>query len=317
MSSSSTLSKWLELIKTMTDGQNHTASDLSAVLGTSVRNLYYTLDVLRESGFVVIHEQRYFHLDPRSPFFQSIASAVDFTENEAVYLHGLLTAVEKDNAMASMLKRKLERYYNLSQYTDVRVQRHVYNNVTQLERAMRRKLVVILHGYSSPHSQTVTDRVVEPFAFLGDKNDVRAFEVKSGVNKTFKVARIQSVEIVDAPWFNESKHKEVFTDMFMFAGEEKHRVCLRLDLLARNLMLEEFPHSSVMIAPEDQGHWLFEADLASYIGIARFVMGLFDHVEVLGDAGLVAFLNDKMSKWKPLELSAPAEAMPEGTLGHG
>lgn len=299
------MTKWLDLITAMTDGQNHTAADLSAVLGTSVRNFYYTLDVLRASGFVVVHEGRYYHLHPRSPFFQSVASAVDFTENEAVYLHGLLTAVEKDNAMASMLKRKLERYYNLSQYTDVRIQRHVYNNVTQLERAMRRRQVVILHGYSSPHSQSVSDRVVEPFAFLGDKNDVRAFEVKSGVNKTFKVARIQSVEIVDTPWFNESKHKEVFTDMFMFAGEEKRRVRLRLDLLARNLMVEEYPHSSALIVPDDPGHWIFEADLVSYIGISRFILGLFDHVEVLEGDGLKAFLNEKIAAWKPLAIPNP------------
>ena len=126
------MTKWLDLIQAMTDGQNHTANELAEVLGTSVRNLYYTLDVLRESGFEVVHEGRNYHLHPRSLFFQSIASAVDFTENEAVYLHGLLTVVEKDNAMASMLKRKLECYYSLKQYTDVRIQRHVYNNVTQL-----------------------------------------------------------------------------------------------------------------------------------------------------------------------------------------
>lgn len=295
------MTKWLDLIQAMTDGQNHTANELAEVLGTSVRNLYYTLDVLRVSGFEVVHEGRNYHLHPRSTFFQSIASAVDFTENEAVYLHGLLTAVEKDNAMASMLKRKLERYYSLKQYTDVRIQRHVYNNVTQLERAMRRKCVAILHGYSSPHSSTVTDRLVEPFAFLGDKSDVRAYELKSGVNKTFKVSRIDRVELVDTPWFNESKHKEVFTDMFMFAGEDKYRIRLRFDLLARNLMLEEYPHSISMITQEDEGHWIFEAELVSYVGISRFILGLFDHVEVLENDDLKAFLNEKMSHWKPFE----------------
>ncbi len=306
------MTKWLDLITVMTDGQNHTAAELSEVLGTSVRNFYYTLDVLRESGFVVEHDRRFYHLHPRSPFFQTIASAVDFSENEAVYLHGLLTAVEKDNAMASMLKRKLERYYNLTQYTDVRVQRHVYNNVTQLERAMRHRKVVVLHGYSSPHSQSVTDRLVEPFAFLGDKNDVRAFEVKTGVNKTFKVARIQSVEIMDVPWFNDSKHKKVYTDMFMFAGEEKHRVRLRLDLLAHNLMLEEYPHSSSLIVPDGDGHWIYEADLVSYIGIGRFIMGLFDHVEVLEGDGLKAFLNDKMTVIKPFVLPAQEQKADNG-----
>ena len=297
----------------MTDGQDHTANELATVLGTSTRNLYYTIGVLRKSGFVIVHEGRYYHIDPRSPFFQSIATAVDFTENEAIYLHGLLTAVEQDNAMASMLKRKLERFYHLAQYTDVRIQRHIYNNVTQLERAIRRKRVVILHGYASPHSQSVADRVVEPFTFLGDKNDVRAFELKSGVNKTFKVSRIQSVEVVDTPWFNESKHKDVYTDMFMFAGEEKHHVRLRFDLLARNLMLEEYPHSSVMITPEAQGKWVFEADLVSYIGIGRFVLGLFDHVEVLEGEGLKDFLNEKMVRWKPFERAAAPSSQASGS----
>ena len=49
------MTKWLDLIQAMTDGQNHTANELAEVLGTSVRNLYYTLDVLRESGFEVVH----------------------------------------------------------------------------------------------------------------------------------------------------------------------------------------------------------------------------------------------------------------------
>lgn len=299
-SSPSTLTKWLDLIRAMTDGQKHNANELAEVLGTSPRNFYYTLDALREAGFVIVHERRYYYIHPHSPFFVSIASAIDFTENEAVYLHGLLSAVEKDNAMASLLKRKIERFYGLKQYTDVRIQRHLYNNVVQIERAMHRKQVAILHGYSSPHSRTVSDRVVEPFAFLGDKTDVRAYEIKSGINKTFKVSRIDHVEVIDTPWFHEIYHKRVFTDMFMFSGEEKHHVRLRFDLLARNLMLEEYPHSSSMISAEDDSHWIFETDLVSYVGIGRFILGLFEHVEVIEDEGLKAFLNDKIAQWKPL-----------------
>ncbi len=299
MSTPSVLNKWLDLIRVMTDGQKHTAIELAEVMGTTVRNFYYTLDALRETGFVVIHDRQYYYLHPRSPFFTSIASAIDFTENEAVYLHGLLTTMEKDNAMASMLKRKLERYYDLKQYTDVHVLRHVYNNVVQLEHAMHDKHVAILHGYSSPHSQSVSDRVVEPFAFLDDKRDVRAYELKSGVNKTFKISRIDHVEIIETPWFHEVFHKQVFTDMFMFSGEDKHRVRLRFDLLARNLMIEEYPHSVSMITEDGSDHWIFETDLVSYVGIGRFILGLFEHVEVLEDNGLKEFLNKRMTCYKP------------------
>lgn len=298
MSSSSSFGKWLELILKMSDGHNYTAPELAAVLGTSTRNFYYTLGVLREEGFTVCHEGRYYYLDPHSPFFSHIASAVDFTETEAVYLHSLLENVQKDNtnALAAMLKRKLERYYGLTQYTDVKLQRHIYNNVSQLEQAIHRKRVAILHGYASPHSQSVTDRVVEPFAFLGDKQDVRAFEMKSGVNKTFKIARIDHVEVVDAPWFNEERHKRVFTDMFMFSGEVTHKVTLRFDLLSRSLMLEEYPHSAPMMTADGAGHWLFTTDLVSYVGISRFILGLYDHITVLADEGLKRYLKERIER---------------------
>ena len=39
----------------------------------------------------------------------------------------------------------------------------------------------------------------------------------------------------------------------------------------------------------------------SYVGISRFILGLFDHVEVLENDDLKAFLNEKMSRWKPFE----------------
>lgn len=66
-------------------------------------------------------------------------------------------------------------------------------------------------------------------------------------------------------------------------------------------MLEEYPHSTSMITQEDEGHWIFEAELVSYVGISRFILGLFDHVEVLENDDLKAFLNEKMSRWKPFE----------------
>ena len=101
--------------------------------------------------------------------------------------------------------------------------------------------------------------------------------------------------MVDTPWFNLAQHKEVYTDMFMFSGEEQFHVRLRFDLLAHRIMLEEYPHARNLMTQEDDAHWIFEADLVSYVGIARFILGLFANIEVLEDDGLRLFLKQRIS----------------------
>lgn len=290
--------KWFELILTMLDGRNHTARELAEVLGTTVRNLYYTFKVLGNMGFHIVHIHTYYYIDVRSPFLSRISQSVDFTEDEALYLHRMLDRDAGENAMAGTVRRKLERFYHLQFYDDARLRRQVCQNTELLEQAINERRLVILHRYSSPHSGSVADRVVEPFLFQGDRADIRAYELKSKQNKTFKIARIGRVEIVDTPWFNEEHHRESFTDMFMFSGEVRHTVRLRFGLLAHRLMLEEYPHSAALMVQEDDRHWLFQADVASYVGISRFILGLYDEIEVLEDDGLRAFLREKISRMR-------------------
>ena len=288
--------KWFDLILTLIDGQEHTARELAEVVGTTTRNLYYVLAVLQQVGFQVVHEGRCYRIDPRSPFLQSIGQAVNFSEEEAAYLYSMLLADQSEHSMVGMLRRKLARFYGLQDWANGDQLERQFANVAKLEQAMAEHRVVMLHDYSSLHSNTLTNRVVEPFLFLGNKADIRAYEIKSHQNKTFKIARIGAVEIIDTPWFNEERHREVYTDMFMFSGEERHHVRLRFSLLAHHLMLEEYPHSASYMVREDESHWMFEADVVSYVGLSRFVLGLFDEVEVIEDEGFRLFLADKISK---------------------
>ncbi|MGI6242273.1 MAG: helix-turn-helix transcriptional regulator [Prevotella sp.] len=296
--SSARFERWFALILTMIDGQGHTAKELAEVLGTSLRNLYYVLGRLRSMGFNVVHERTLYHIDIQSPFLRRIASAIDFTEDEVVFLHEKLLGEAHDSPMAGIIKRKLERFYNLTTYGDVHFRQRLYENTNLLEQALNSKRVVILHDYSSPHSHTVSDRVVEPFLFYGDRADIRAYELKSRQNKTFKIARIGSVEIVDTPWFNAHKHREVFTDMFMFSGEQKFHIKLRFSLLAHHLMLEEYPHSGILMTREDTEHWIFETDVVNYVGISRFILGLFEEIEILENSDLRRFLRSKIERMK-------------------
>ena len=81
--------------------------------------------------------------------------------------------------------------------------------------------------------------------------------------------------------------------MFGFSGEQCYTIRLRMGQLSYNLMLEEYPISSAFFTPEDDYHWILETDVMSYLGIGRFILGLYDDIDVLGDEGLKAYIAQK------------------------
>lgn len=283
----------LTLILLMTDGTDYTANDLCEHLQCTRRNLYYYLQFLRDYGFNVVRNGNYYRLDPHSPFFRRITTAVNFTKAEAALLHQLASGADTKSPTIASIKNKLERTYDLRLVTDSRYKKKLMQNLSDLTTAINSKHIVCLHHYSSPHSHSFSDRVVEPFLFLNDHQDIRCYELASGTNKTFKLARIGKVEIYDAPWIHSDKHKSVFTDMFGFSGEQRYTIRLRMGQLSYNLMLEEYPISSAFFTPEDDYHWILETDVMSYLGIGRFILGLYDDIDVLGDEGLKAYIAQK------------------------
>ena len=291
------MSKELQLILLMVDGFDYTAEDLCLRLGTTRRQIYNYLRKFREMGFVVVTENQTHRLSPDSPFFLALARSVNFTDVEATFLHRLLDGTDEKNPMVPTIRRKLERFYHLRQFTDTRFKAHNIETLHALMEAIRQQRVVCLEDYSSPHSNTVSDRVVEPYQLLNENLDIRCYELKTRMCKTFKLARIGSVEVYDTPWIYEEQHSRLFTDIFMFSGPERLPVRLLMKQLSHNLMLEEYPISSGYFTPTADGRWLFQADLASYVGIGRFILGLYDDIEILGDVGLQAYVRQKIQSF--------------------
>lgn len=286
--------RWLDVIRAISGDRILSAPDIAKVLGTSLRNAYYVVKALSAYGFFVNHNRLGYNLDATSPFFKDINDSVGLNVDQAFYLYRMLIGKDVDNPMAAGIRLKLKRFYHFDVLGGNKKNYGPYTNYMLLQSAMKDHKCVVLHNYASSNSLTVRDRLVEPFMFLGEDTDVRAYEVESGRNKTFKISRISIVEILDKEWENTNKHRNAFTDMFMYSGEVRHHVVLRLDVSSCNFMQEEYPHSLRMIRPDDDTHWLFETDVANYEGIARFIMGLFDHIEVLEDDCLKKYLSDKI-----------------------
>lgn len=294
------LKKELDLLLFLSQNRGYTFEEICEKCKISSRSLYYYIEFFRQAGFIVEKSGRYYSISRNSEFFTKLYDIVQFTDDEAVLMRDLLDNHPSKTIRMKALKAKLERFYDFKILENEAVQQRYSRVMQRLHEAVKYHKMVRILNYSSPNSHSVKDRVVEPFLFLNNNNDIRCYEYSSKKNKTFRISRMQGVEVLDTEWTHEDMHKAVYTDLFMFSGEERYPITLVLGQLSRNVMLEEYPNSAPCMAERPDGKWLFQTTVCSYLGIGRFVMGLLEDIEVQGDEGFIQYLKDKTANYLKL-----------------
>ena len=158
----------LDLILLLTDNANYTTQQLADRLGITRRNVYYYLDYLRDCGFNLIKSGTCYRLDRSSSFFRRLHENIALSEAEADYICRKLDFTDSKDYTAQSVRQKLTRTFNLPNRANPDLERRVNASITKLKEAMATRQMVMLHDYSSPHSHTVSDRIVEPYLFMND-----------------------------------------------------------------------------------------------------------------------------------------------------
>ena len=160
-------------------------------------------------------------------------------------------------------------------------------NVAALMDAIEGKRQVVLHGYSSSSSGAIKDRRVEPFAFASGQKTVWCYDLGDRTNKVFKVERISNVEIKADRWECASHHRQGKMDIFRMTGDTPIPVKLQLTLLAKNVLVEEYPEAQKDLIPTtDDDRWILETEVYQMEGVGRFYMGLAGEIEIIEAKGL-------------------------------
>ena len=287
----------LRLMKMLTTNTTYTVDDMADRLDMSRRTIYRYIDTFRNAGFVIKKSGQHIRLDKESPHFKDISQLVHFTEEEATILKRAIENIDDTNLLKQNLKRKLYSVYDNKILADTIVRGDNSNNVHSLIEAIEQGQQVILHNYRSAHGSAVRDRRVEPFAFTTNYVQVWCFDTESNNCKLFKLSRIGSVEILNEKWQNAAAHDKGFIDIFRMHGQSRHRIQLRLGMMAQNLLIEEYPLSEQYISQIDNEHWLLDAEVANYAGVARFVIGLKDNIEIIDSPELEAYIADYVAKY--------------------
>ena len=82
-------------------------------------------------------------------------------------------------------------------------------------------------------------------------------------------------------------------------GTKRHHVQLSLGILSRNLLLEEYPLSEEYLTPLGNERWMLDTEVASYAGVARFVVGLMDDIRIVNTPELEQYLANYVVKYWP------------------
>ena len=280
----------LRLMKMMTANTSYSVDDMAERLDMSRRTIYRYIDTFREAGFVIKKSGNHIRLDKESPHFKDISQLVHFTEEEAVILKRAIESIDDTNMLKQNLKRKLYSVYDNKILADTIVQGSAAASVHTLIEAIENRRQVTLHDYRSAHGSAVRDRRVEPFAFTTNYVQAWCYDCESHSCKLFKLSRIGSVELLDEEWQHAQEHKKGFIDIFrMNGGDERYHIKLSLGLLARNLLVEEYPLAESYLTEAD-GRWILDTEVANYTGVTRFVVGLLDDIRIIDSPDLEAHI---------------------------
>lgn len=164
--------------------------------------------------------------------------------------------------------------------------------IESLSRAIHDKLCVVLHNYQSSNSGRIGDRMVEVFDFTDNSASIWCYDLEKQDIRLFNIARIGSVEVTKTAWSNQDKHKCGNLDIFNMTGNEKIHICLRMNLRAKNLLLEEYPLAKEHISKEDNNSWLLSTEVYNIAGVARFYIGLAGSIEIIDAPALIAYVRE-------------------------
>ncbi len=291
------LRRILEIMMYLSSGIKHSIQEIAERFNISERTAFRYIQTFREAGFVVPkpHDGLY-KISKDSPYFREISELLHFSVEEAMILQKTIHSISDENLLKQNLIKKLYALYDFEGVANTIVKQEYSENIHQLIRAIKHKNRVILKEYQSANSNEVSDRLVEPFGFTTNYVAIWAFDVDEKSCKTFKNTRIGAVQVLPDVWKNERNHKKQPMDVFRISCDKQFPVKIKLSIRACELLKEEYPMAEKYIEQINSNEFIFNAEVCSYEGIGRFVMGLYDEITGIEPNEFKQFLKTKAKK---------------------
>ena len=295
--------RMLEMLGSNVD---YTTPELTERLDVCERSTYRYIETLKLAGCSIIKKDKNVHKLVKIPLEGiRLEELVLISSEEAYLIHRMLRSIAGECPLVYNLELKLAAIFDAICVPEIVGNKSASENIRELKRAIRNKERVVLINYESGHTMQISNREVEPYGFSTNYADVYAYEIATGMNKIFKVCRIGWVKATCRPWEHEDKHEVISPDCFRMNGKESIPVTLKMTLMAKNLLIEEYPLSQKHVTYEE-GHWYLRTTVKDLAGVGRFTIGLADQIEVVDSPTLedyiARFTRNHLMKRRQLEL---------------
>lgn len=245
---------------------------LSESMEVSERSLYRYMELLVEVGFEI-------QKDSSNRYYLKNDHIESFTKEEAELISKSISSNNKSNPLVKSIRTKLVLLDEMNVASNEIVASHYSKVISKLQEAIETKSQVILSKYQSASTERVSDRLVEPVSFSSNFDSITAFEVKTGLNKFFKIERIGDVKILDSSFEYATKHESLESDIFGFNDTgERHHVTLQLSMRSMLWLKDDYPLSVSFMKEAEDGKWILEVEVFSMEPVNRIVRSMPDDI---------------------------------------
>jgi len=286
----------LRLILFLSNSYPKTKEECISFLDIRDSAFYNYRNTLLDTGFDLQQKDGKYSIVYPDGDYQVLKNILHFSEEETYLLSRSIDLLDEKPASTAKLKQKLIAFLNQDKAIDAYIHSEKPAIVKALRKAQQNKKQILLVNYASGNSQTVRDRLVEPFEFKDDFNMVWAFDVLLKQNRQFKICRIGDIIESHLDWKHSRLHQSLPVDIFHNTGELNKQIEIRLNLRAKNLLVEEYPLSEKYLVATTKNQFILHVPVAKYEGPGRFVMGIAEDIQLVGDERFLEYLKIKINK---------------------
>ena len=84
-------------------------------------------------------------------------------------------------------------------------------------------------------------------------------------------------------------------DVFRMTGHVCGHITWKMSVMAKNLLLEEFPLAEKELE-RNVNYWILDTDVCNYAGACRFYVGLANEIKIVDSPDFVDYVKDYLSK---------------------
>ncbi len=277
----------------------YTKARLADLYGASIDTIGNYFDDFRNAGLLLEYDSKYRYTFSQNKSYKRFKDLLLFSEEDQLILMEAIDKLDPHSKRGQNLKKKLASLYDYHRLGHAYLRKPYLDKVDHLLDAKDNKKQVLLVDYRSSSSNSIANRLVEPFHISPAEDTLQAFDVENKLLRHYRISRIKRVKILHDNWAFEGYHVIKRTDPFRIVDNIQVPVHLRIKIGAYNELIERFPATKrYMEETEDEEIYDFQCDVNhEFLGLSNFILGFYHQlVEVIHPESLKEHLRNEIEK---------------------